>query len=135
MIKVYINRILKSLQNEKYGLLIFDRYELVRGLKQEHYEYYYYFDIEQNLYIYIIPIDYEYAIKWKIKNRKEITNIDYRTLKYVVLYNTQDDKLIYYFPIQEEDEIEIFKNYKDFINQIKNKFKVYYSKFNKPLSE
>jgi len=135
MIKVYINRILKSLQNEKYGLLIFDRYELVRGLKQEHYEYYYYFDIEQNLYIYIIPIDYEDAIKWKIKNRKEITNIDYRTLKYVVLYNTQDDKLIYYFPIQEEDEIEIFKNYKDFINQIKNKFKVYYSKFNKPLSE
>jgi hypothetical protein len=129
MIKIYINHILKSLQNEKYSLLIFDRYELISGLKQEHYRFYYYFDNEQNSHVYIIPIDYEYAIRWEIKNEKEITNIDYKILKYVVLYDTQNDKLIYYFPIQEEDKVEIFKNYEDFINQIKNKFKIYRNEF------
>ncbi|MFZ8855845.1 MAG: hypothetical protein ACO2OX_01450 [Candidatus Nanopusillus sp.] len=135
MIEILVNNLLKSFQNKKYILLIFDRYELIRGLKQEDYKFYYYFDTEQDLHIYIIPIDHEYAIKWKIKNKKEITYIDYKTLKYVVLYDTQNDKLIYYFPIQEKDEVEIFVNYKDFVNQIKNKFKIYYSKFDKLLSE
>lgn len=121
MIKIYINHILESLKNEKYSLLIFDRYELIKGLEQEHYKFYYYFDTEQNLHIYIIPIDYEYAIKHEIKNEIKIDKIDYRILKYVVVYNSQDDSLKYYFPIQEEDRVEILKNYEDFLSQVKYK--------------
>jgi len=135
MIEIFVNNLLKSFQNEKYILLIFDRYELVKGLEQEHYKFYYYCDAERNLHIYIIPIDYEYAIKWEIKNKKEMTNINYKMLRYVVLYDIQNDRLIYYFPIQEEDKVEIFKNYKNFIDQIKNKFEVYYSKSNGPIFE
>jgi hypothetical protein len=121
VIKIYINHILESLKNEKYSLLIFDRYELIKGLEQEHYKFYYYFDTEQNLHIYIIPIDYEYAIKHEIKNEIKIDKIDYRILKYVVVYNSQDDSLKYYFPIQEEDRVEILKNYEDFLSQVKYK--------------